>query len=61
MANTENIGPNFEIDFSDRFHFIQSVKELTGLTHDEANTLLWIIEMWDRKKAVAPPVPVDKQ
>ena len=44
-----------ELDIKSPFHFIKSIQKLTGLKSDEANTLLWILDMWNKKKSLPYP------
>lgn len=44
-----------DLNFRSRFDYIKSIQDLAGLNDEEANTFLWILEMWDKKKYIDPP------
>jgi hypothetical protein len=50
-----NSNQDVELKFYSKYEYVKSLKNRFNLTDEEANSFLWILEMWDRKKYIDPP------
>lgn len=43
-----------KLDFTSLPNYVNSIKDLTGMTNEETSTMFWILEMWNKKKFILP-------
>lgn len=43
------------LDFRSKYDYVKSLQPHFGLSDEEANSFLWILDMWDKKRLLDPP------
>ena len=43
------------LNFNSKYDYIKSLQDVFGLDDEEANSFLWILDMWDKKKELPEP------
>lgn len=46
---------DLKLDFKSKYDYIRSLQIQFGLSDEEANAFLWILDMWDKKRELPPP------